>query len=71
MDGCKIVEVWLYQSSEPQVFEAKNTYTKGPMFCVYTKDDKVYKFPVQHIFRVIEDYRHSETKVAGSLTGKK
>jgi biotin synthase-like enzyme len=53
----KIVEVWLYQTSEPIVHEAKNTYQKGSMFCVYCTNGKVYKYPIEHIFRIVEDYQ--------------
>lgn len=52
----KHVEVWLDQSSEPLTFEAVSTYQKGDMFCVYTADDLVRKFPIAHIFRVVEGY---------------
>ena len=52
----KKIEVWLYETSEPLVHDAKSTYTKGPFYCVYCKDGNVVKYPVQHIFRVIEGY---------------
>lgn len=50
------VEVWLDESSQPIVFEdAKNAYTKGVLYCVYYGSN-VTKFPVDHIFRVVESY---------------
>lgn len=52
----KKVEVWLYETSEPLVHNAKSTYTKGPLYCVYCEDGNVVKYPVMHIFRVIEGY---------------
>ena len=52
----KKIEVWLYQTSEPLVFAAKSTYQKGDLFCVYTKEDQVHKFPLIHIFRIVEGY---------------
>jgi len=52
----KKVEVWLYETSEPLVHSAVSTYTKGPFYCVYCDDEKVVKYPVIHIFRVIEGY---------------
>ena len=52
----KKVEVWLYETSEPLVHEAKSTYTKGPLYCVYCTDGNVVKYPVQNIFRVFEGY---------------
>ena len=56
MDKLKKVEVWLYETSEPLVHRAINTYTKGPFYCVYCPENKVIKYPVQHIFRIIEGY---------------
>jgi hypothetical protein len=52
----KKVEVWLYETSEPLVYNAKSTYTKGPLYCVYCEDGNVIKFPVMHIFRIVEGY---------------
>ncbi len=52
----KKVEVWLYQSSEPLTHIAKSTYQKGSMFCIYCEDGNVVKYPIEHIFRVIEGY---------------
>lgn len=51
----KKVQVHLYEQSEPVEFDSvRNTYTKGPLFCVMAPDGTVYKFPIQHIFRVKE-----------------
>jgi len=50
------VEVWLDETSQPIILAALNTYTKGPMYCVYTVSGRVHKFPVAHLFRAIEDY---------------
>lgn len=51
------VEVWLYQISQPLVFQASNTYQKGFMYCIVDKvNGIVRKFPERHIFRVVEDY---------------
>ena len=34
-----------------------NTYQKGSLFCVYVPNlNKVYKYPIDHIWRVEEDY---------------
>lgn len=53
----KKVEVWLKGTSEPIVHKARNTYTKGPMFCVQDESGcLVHKYPVCNIFRVIEGY---------------
>jgi hypothetical protein len=50
------VEIWLMQSSQAMIHEnAGNTYTKGDLFCVYDTDKKiVFKYPVDHIFRIVE-----------------
>ena len=52
------IEVWLYQTSQPLVFDAAtNAYTKGSLYCVYEKDkNKTTKIPTEHIFRIVEDY---------------
>jgi len=55
------VEIWLNETSQPLILEAKNTYTKGELFCVYCTDGRVTKFPIQHIFRVVEDYHYQKT----------
>ena len=55
-DGEINVKIELYKTSQPIVRKALNTYTKGPLFVVYTTEGKVEKYPVQHIFRVTEDY---------------
>lgn len=48
------VEVHLYSQSEPVVIEeVRNAYTKDGLYCVMISG-AVYKFPVQHIFRVKE-----------------
>ena len=52
----KEVEVHLYTQSSPVVItEVRNAYTKGDMYCVmFGESQAVYKFPLQHIFRVLE-----------------
>jgi len=52
----KKVEVWLYQSSEPIVHSAKSAYQKGDFYCVYCEDGSAVKYPLAHIFRVVEAY---------------
>ena len=50
------VLVHLYSQSQPVEIEGvHNTYQKGDLYCVMLKDGKtVYKFPVQHVFRITE-----------------
>lgn len=51
------VKIELKETSQPIVLAAQNTYTKGPMFCVYDSEGKVQKFPLANIWRVTEDYK--------------
>ena len=49
------VEVHLLHQSQPVVREnIRNTYTKDGLFCLMFMSGKVEKYPVQHIFRVVE-----------------
>ena len=49
------VEIHLYTQSEPVVIdEARNAYTKGPLYCVMQGDGTVQKFPLEHVFRIKE-----------------
>lgn len=50
-----LVKIELTNTSQPIVVRAKNTYTKGPLFCVYD-GHTVQKFPVASIFRITEEY---------------
>jgi hypothetical protein len=52
----KKVIVHLFTQSEPMVFEGVvNTYQKGDLFCVLLeKEHATYKFPLVHVFRIIE-----------------
>lgn len=53
------VEVYLKETSQRIVFEnVENTYTKGPLYCIYLKEEGVvYKYPVEQIFNVKETYK--------------
>ena len=52
-----IVVVHLKEQSQPIVYDnVVNTYQKLDMFCVYLEDEFVHKFPMQAIWRVIEEY---------------
>jgi hypothetical protein len=33
-----------------------NTYTKGPLYCVYIEGETVYKYPIESIWRIKEEY---------------
>lgn len=50
------VEVWLKETSQPIAHEhVINAYEKGDFYCVYA-GEMVYKYPIIHIFRIIESY---------------
>lgn len=53
---CKTkVKVHLYTQSHPvEIDNVLNAYQKGSFYCVMTLDS-VQKFPIQHIFRVVEE----------------
>lgn len=53
------VKISLTETSQVVEHEAKNTYTKGPFFCVYAVDGTVFKYPVANIWRVAEQYGDS------------
>jgi hypothetical protein len=50
------VMIQLAETSQPIEHNAANTYTKGAFYCVYVLEQGVYKYPLDHIFRVVEDY---------------
>lgn len=50
------VEVHLYSQSQPiAIVNVRNSYTKDGLYCVMTTNGTVYKFPLQHIFRIAEN----------------
>ena len=51
------VSVQLKESSQPIIYKmVLNTYQKGDLFVIYTKDEKSYKHPINTIWRVVEEY---------------
>ncbi len=52
----KSIAVWLKETSEPILHTAKNTYQKGDLFCVYDDKGDVHKYPINNIWKVVEDY---------------
>lgn len=50
------VQIWLKETSQPIEREAISTYEKGSFFCVYRTDALVEKWPIETIFRVVEQY---------------
>jgi hypothetical protein len=55
------LKIDLKESSTPLEFnDVKNSYTKGPLFCIYT-NASVTKIPIQNIWRIVEDYVSANT----------
>lgn len=54
------VKIELKETSQAIELVALNTYTKGPMYCVYMGENKVQKFPLGNIWRVTEDYSNEQ-----------
>jgi hypothetical protein len=53
------VSIHLVSQSQPIVrSDAMNTYVKAGLFCVYRSDGTVEKYPLESLFRVVEDYTH-------------
>lgn len=48
------VEIRLQESSQTLFYEAENTHTKGPMYCIRLKDNSTLKFPLVNIFSIKE-----------------
>jgi len=50
------VEIHLLSQSKPIIRDnVKNTYVKNGLYCIYL-EDRVEKYPLENIFRVIEPY---------------
>jgi hypothetical protein len=51
------VSIELKETSQVIVREdVINSYTKGPLFCIYRKGGSVEKYPLTNIWRITEDY---------------
>ena len=56
------VTLRLIQTSEPIIMEARNVYTKGPLYCVRLADNSTVKFPLCNIFSTKEEAGYSTQK---------
>ena len=57
------VSIQLKESSQPIIHEFTNTYTKGYLYCVYNSaTDDTYKYPIENIWRIKEDYGDHQTR---------
>ncbi len=51
------VTVELKETSQLIIYDdVINTYQKGDLFVIYTKEKKSYKHPIATIWRIIENY---------------
>jgi len=55
------VKIDLIETSQAIEIEAINTYTKGNLYCVYD-GEKVIKFPLSNVWRIVEDYGVTATR---------
>lgn len=53
------VKISLIETSQVIEHTAKNTYSKGPFFCVYEESGLVHKYPIANIWRITEEYGDS------------
>ncbi len=55
-----IVLIWRERTSKPVKYDAIDAYQKGDMYCVTYIDKNqikaVDKYPIDHLFRVTEEY---------------
>lgn len=64
------LKIDLKESSSPLEFtDVKNSYTKGPLFCIYS-GNTVTKIPIQNIWRIVEDYVSANTDEVKEDWGK-
>jgi len=58
------VTIHLKLQSQPIIHaNTINLYEKGSFLCVFVNGEKIYKYPISDIFRVIEDYGfHGDAK---------
>jgi len=63
------VVVQLKATSQPLEYNAINTYQKESLFCIYTYDGLVYKFPIENIWRIVEQYGDHGTNIKETKDG--
>jgi len=58
------VKIHLRDQAEPVVIgNVRNAYQKGDLYCVMLVDSQiVYKYPIQHIFRITESQAHDDSR---------
>jgi hypothetical protein len=58
----RVTVALLHQSKPVEIIDVRNTYQKGDLFCVMTGDGKVQKFPIVHVFRIVEEWGGPDTQ---------
>ena len=49
------VEVHLFWQAQPLLLtNVQDTFQKGDLYCVQLLDGTIHKFPLQHVYRIIE-----------------
>lgn len=57
------IKIDLKESSQAIVIDdVLNTYTKGGFYCIYRSNETVVKYPIENIWRIVEDYGKSATR---------
>ncbi len=63
----EVIKVWLNLSNEPVIHEKAQDYQKGDLLCVFEVErGKVFKYPIDDIWRVEEDYPAEQQAHPGS-----
>ena len=63
------VEIFLDKLDVPIIHYKAHTYEKGSMFCVRTaRENLVFKYPINNIYRVIETYGAFEYRSQADYT---
>lgn len=56
------VSVHLKLTEQPIDHEAVNAYQKGEFYCIYLANEKVVKYPMRDIWRVVEGYGRHDSR---------
>jgi hypothetical protein len=66
------VKFQLHNSSQPiEYIKVKASYEKGSFYCVYLESGEVHKFPINDIFRIVEDYGYHSQRTEELTKNKK
>ena len=55
-----LVDIQLHGNSQPIKYaNVKDVYQKGDLICIYLDGGILHKYPIDHIFRIVQDYGYS------------